>query len=141
MPPLRSSSLKKERGKEEDAKYIKREVNERSKKFSQCHWCNYFHQKHQICDHLVGAKDAFPKLWMAHIESLELKKLAQYCSGRVSVFTPPLNRILKLTFPTDISGIVTERQIMVNIGTSSLGQSIGVSDPNIFLFSQCLRDS
>lgn len=35
--------------------------------------------------HLVGAKDAFPMLQMAQIESPELKKLAQYCAGRVPV--------------------------------------------------------
>lgn len=37
-----------------------------------------------VWGHLAGAKNAFPKLRMAQIESLELKKLAQLYAARVS---------------------------------------------------------
>lgn len=39
----------------------------------------------KVWEHLAGAKDVFPKLRMAQIVSSELKRLAQFCSGRSPV--------------------------------------------------------
>lgn len=63
----------------------------------------------KVWDHLTGAKDVYSKLQLAQIESPELKKLAQFYSGRVPVLLHPyLYRTLKLTFPKDVSVIVTK---------------------------------
>lgn len=56
-----------------------------------------------------------------------LKKLSRCLVGRLSVLPhPSLYRGLKLTYPTDIDGIVQDGQIMSELGTESLGQSVGV---------------
>lgn len=68
---------------------------------------------------MAGAKDAYPKLWMAQIVKENVQE--------VSVFLhPSLYRALNLAFLTDIDGIVSDGQITSYIGTSSLGQSIGI---------------
>lgn len=84
-------------------------------------------------NHLVGAKDAFLKIWMAQFETPELKKRAEIFVRRASVSLPPsLYRALKFTFLTDIGSIVSDGQIMSDIGTASLGQSIKVLTPTDF---------
>lgn len=92
---------------------------------------------------MTEAKDSFPKLMIAQIESLELKKLAQLCAGRVPVLLhPSLYRALKLTFPMDIGDTVLDRQITSDIGTSSLGQCDPLRFPSSLLikfdFKKCL---
>lgn len=53
--------------------------------------------------------------------------------GRVPVLIhPSLYRPLKLIFPKDVSGIVTNGWIMSNLGTGTPGQSVGVLTPADF---------
>lgn len=67
------------------------------------------------------------------MESLDLKKLEKFCAGRALVLLhPSLYRAQKLTFPTDIGGIVLDARIMSNIGTGSLGQSVRFLSPANF---------
>lgn len=86
--------------------------------------------KFKVWDPLVGAKNAFPKIRMAQIESPELKKLSAYCVGKVSVLLhTSLYRVLKLMFPTDVGNIVIDNQITTDIVTGSLGQYIEILTP------------
>lgn len=56
----------------------------------------------------MEAKNAFPKIRMAQIESPELKKISAYCVGKISVLLhSSLYRVLKLMFPTDVGSIFT----------------------------------
>lgn len=56
-----------------------------------------------------AAKKTFPNIRMAQVESPDLKKLEKYGAGRASVLLQPsLYRTQKLTFPTDIGGIVLD---------------------------------
>lgn len=87
----------------------------------------------KIGDHLSGTKDTFPQIKMAQIESLELKIMAQICAWRIPVaLHPSLYRALKLTYPTDVSGSVTDGRITTDIETGNLGQSVGVLIPADF---------
>lgn len=55
---------------------------------------------------------------MAQVESDESKKLAKLCPGRVLVLLyPTLYRTLKLTFPTDVGGIVLDGRNTFDIGS------------------------
>lgn len=81
----------------------------------------------KIWGHLAGTKNAYSNLWIAQIESPELKKMAHFCSVSFLVLLHPfLYRVLKPTFLTNIGGIVTEGQFTSDIWSGSLGQSIGV---------------
>lgn len=79
---------------------------------------------------------------MVQTEPLELKKLSQFCARRAPVLIhPSLYRGLKLTFHTDVSGIVAEGRITSDKDTGSLEQSVGFLTPDRFSSSLCLRDS
>lgn len=87
----------------------------------------------KVWDHLAEYKDAFPKLQMAQIESPKLKKLAQFCSGRVLVLLHlSLYRALNLTFLIDLGGIITKGRITSDVDTESLGQSVAILNPTDF---------
>lgn len=58
---------------------------------------------------------------MSQVESDKLKKLEKLCAWRASIFlNPSLYMAIKLTFPTNIGGIV-EGRIMSVVGSGSLG--------------------
>lgn len=51
----------------------------------------------------------------------DLKKLKQFCGGRVAVFVhPSLYRALKLTFPWDIGGVSQDGIIKFGMGCGSM---------------------
>lgn len=84
-------------------------------------------------DFTVTAKDSFLKLRMTQVESSKLRKLAKTCSEKALVLIhSSLYRVLKLAFPTDVSGIVTHGRVTSNLRTGSLGQSVGVLTPADF---------
>lgn len=59
------------------------------------------------------------------LESPYLKKLRHFCAGRVPVLLhPSLYRSVKLTYLTDIGGIVLKGRMTSELGTGSLGQSV-----------------
>lgn len=74
--------------------------------------------------HLDEAKDAFPDIRMM----VKLKKmLSEFCARRVPILLhPSLYRAVKLTYPMDVGGIVLDGRMTSEIGTGSLGQSVGV---------------
>lgn len=78
---------------------------------------------------LVGVKSGItwrgPKMPFPNLRWLKLSYL-NFCAGRVpGLFHPSLCRALKLTFPADVGGIVTDGRITTDIGTGSLEQSVG----------------
>lgn len=48
------------------------------------------------------------------------------CIEGTGFTSPSLYRDLKLTYPTDVGGIVTDDRITTDIETGNLGQSVGV---------------
>lgn len=86
----------------------------------------------RVWDHLDGDRNSFPKIKKDQIGSPDLKKMAQMCAGSAPVrLHPSLYRVLKLSYPTDSSSSVLDVQIMTDIGTGSLGQSVRVLAPQI----------
>lgn len=71
----------------------------------------YVGGKLKVWDLLDTVQKLFPKINMTPVESDELKKkMAKLCAGSVPVSLHPLvYRALKLTFPTDVVGIVLDR--------------------------------
>lgn len=68
----------------------------------------------KVWDQVAEAKDVFSKIRMVKIESPQLKKLAQYYAdvgGGSPVLHTCLYRAIKLTFATDVGGIVLEGRI------------------------------
>lgn len=87
----------------------------------------------EVWNHLYEARAAFPNIRMFELENHNLKNLRQFCSGRVPVLLhPSLYRAIKLTYPTDVGGIVTEGRMTSELGVGSLGQSVGVLSPADF---------
>lgn len=81
----------------------------------------------KVWSHLFEAKEPFPNIRMLEIDDPEIKKLRQFCAGRVPVLVhPSLYRAIKLTYPTDVGGIALDGRIMSELGVGSLGQSVGV---------------
>lgn len=79
------------------------------------------------CNHLFEAKHIFPDIRMIEFGSPDLKKLRQYCAGKVpGLLHPSLYRAVKVTYHMDIGGIVLDRQMTSELGIGNLGQSIGV---------------
>lgn len=69
----------------------------------------HYEYRFNVCNQSAGAKDAFLNLWGTQIESPGLKSLARYSYGSVPVLLYPfLYKALKLTFLTDVAGIVSE---------------------------------
>lgn len=80
-----------------------------------------------MLSHLFEAREAFPNIRILELENSTLKKLRHFCSGRVPVLLhPSLYRAVKLIYPTDVGGIVLDGRITTELGTGSLGQSVGV---------------
>lgn len=62
---------------------------------------------------------------MIQKETQELKNLSRYCAGRVPVLLQrSLYRAIKLTFATDVGGIITEGRITSDVGTGSLDKNL-----------------
>lgn len=77
-------------------------------------------------DFISSAQASFPKLMIARVETTELCKVAKTCAWRTPVLLQPsLYEALKLTFPTDIGGIVLHGRITSDVGSGNLGQSVG----------------
>ena len=80
-----------------------------------------------------AAEVAFPGVRLAEREHPQLKKLAQACHGRAPVFMhPSFYRAIKLRFPTDVGGIARTGQVTSELGTGSLGQTVGILTPADF---------
>lgn len=76
--------------------------------------------------HLFEAREAYPGIRMVELDSPDLIKLHNFCTGRVPLrLHPSLHRALKLTYPTDVGGIVLDGRMTTELGTGSLGQSVG----------------
>lgn len=64
---------------------------------------------------------------MMELENGNLRKLKQFCAGRVPVLLHHfLYRAVKLTYPTDVGGIVLDGRMITEWGAGSLGQYVGV---------------
>lgn len=62
---------------------------------------------------------------MFELENAYVKKLRHFCAERVPVLLhPSLYRSVKLTYPTDVSGIVLDGWMTMELG--SLGQSVRI---------------
>lgn len=84
----------------------------------------------KVLDYILEAKNAFQDIRMIQLASPEPKKMSNFYSGRFPVLLHPfLYGAIKLTFPAHVRGIVTDGQITIDIGTGSIGQSIGVPTP------------
>lgn len=82
---------------------------------------------------LEECRDVFPDVKILETGTPVLKKLAHFCAGRVPVVLhPSVYRAAKLTFPMDVGGIVPEGRMTTELGTGSLGHSVGVLSPADF---------
>jgi len=73
-----------------------------------------------------AAELAFPDMRMADREHPSLEKLRRYCKGRVPLYVhPSLYRALKILYPLHVGGITRSNRVSQELGTGSLGHSVG----------------
>lgn len=71
------------------------------------------------------SKDLFPDIRMFELCSPDLKESRQFCAGFRCCSKPYLHRLVLLTYPMDVSGIVLNRRMTSDLGTGILVQSVG----------------
>lgn len=82
---------------------------------------------------LEECKDVFPDIRVFETGTPELKKLSHFCAESVPVVLhPSVYRAAKLTFPMDVGRIVPGGRMTTELGTGSLGHSVGVLSPADF---------
>lgn len=87
----------------------------------------------RVWSHLFEAKEAFPNIRMFDMEDPSIRRLRQFCAGRVPVLIhPSLYRAIKLIYPMDVGGIALDGRITSELGVGSLGQSVGVLSSSDF---------
>ena len=79
---------------------------------------------------LRRAEQARSDVRLADWELLSLKRMNQFCAGRVPVYVhPSLYWSIKLACPLDVGGMSHDDQVTTELGTGSLEQAVGILKP------------
>ena len=90
-------------------------------------------RQYRVWEMIDAAREAVPGMKLVNWWHYSLNSLNKLCSGRVCVYVhPSLYRALKVTFPTDVGGIVTSGRLTTDLGHGSLGQTVGLLTPEHF---------
>lgn len=68
------------------------------------------------------SKYAFPEIWIPEVGTPNLKIIFRFCTWRLY----SIHRYIVLTYSTDVGGIVLDELKTSEMGTESLGKSVGV---------------